>query len=87
MATTNWDNRVLIPLTTMETRFTGKKNSGLLFWIQAIDIDLVDQAVAELKIALRRLHKSEEYFDFFIALSTIWIALSTPAQNPLGDAK
>ena len=71
MATTNWDNRVLIPLTTMETRFTGKKNSGLIFWIQAIDIDLVDQAVAELKIALRRLHKSEEYFDFFIAQEII----------------
>ena len=71
MATTNWDNRVLIPLTVMETRFTGKKNSGLNFWIQAVDIDLVDQAVAELKVALRRLHKSEEYFDFFIAQEII----------------
>jgi putative ABC transport system permease protein len=55
----------------METRFTGKKNSGLHFWIQAVDIDLVDQAVAELKVALRRLHKSEDYFDFFIAQEII----------------
>lgn len=55
MATEGLDNSVIIPLTTMQTRFVGRKIVGN-FFIQAKNFDLIDQAVAEIKLVLKRLH-------------------------------
>lgn len=55
MATEGWDDTVIIPLTTMQTRFVGRKIVGN-FWIQAKSFELIDQAVAEIKLVLKRLH-------------------------------
>lgn len=67
MASEGWDNRVIIPLSTMKIRFIGKQKDGLVLWAQAESFEKVDQAVAELKVALRQQHGSEKYFKFFTA--------------------
>ncbi len=67
MATEGWDERIIIPFTTMETRFIGKKTRGIELFIQAVSFEKVNQALAEVKIALRRQHGSEEFFEFFTA--------------------
>ena len=61
------DERILIPFTTMEKRFIGNRNWGLEFMIKAESFEKVEQAVAEVKIALRRRHGSEKHFQFFTA--------------------
>lgn len=67
MATEGWDERVIIPFTTMKTRFIGNEKRGIELFIQAISFDEVNQALAEVAIAMRRLHGSEELFQFFTA--------------------
>ena len=67
MASEGWDERIIIPFTTMETRFIGKKTRGIELFILDLSFEKVNQALAEVKIALRRLHGSEEYFEFFTA--------------------
>ena len=67
MATQGWDEQVIVPYTTMNQHFIGNRYWGLNFWIQAVSFEEVEQAVAELKIALRRRHGSEEHFQFFTA--------------------
>ena len=67
MATEGWDERIIIPFTTMETYFLGSKKRGTGLFIQAVSFDKVNRALAEVKIALRRLHGSEEFFEFFTA--------------------
>ena len=67
MATEGWDERLIIPFTTMEKRFIGNSKWGFEFWIQAESFEKVDQALAEVKIALRRRHGSEKHFEFYTA--------------------
>ncbi|MBI1923127.1 ABC transporter permease [Candidatus Poribacteria bacterium] len=55
MATQGWDNTVIIPLTTMQTRFVGQKIIGN-FYIQAKNFERIDPAEAEIKLMLKRLH-------------------------------
>ena len=71
MATEGWDNRVIIPLTTMKTRFVGDRKGWLVLFTQAKSYEKVEQAVAELKIAMRQQHGDEKYFDFFSAKQII----------------
>lgn len=71
MATEGWDNRVIIPLTTMKTRFVGDRKGWLVLFTQAKSYEKVEQAVAELKIAMRQQHGDEKYFDFFSAKQVI----------------
>ena len=71
MATEGWDNRVIIPLTTMKTRFVGNRKGWLVIFSQAKSYEKVEQAVAELKIAMRQQHGDEKYFDFFSAKQVI----------------
>ena len=71
MATGGWDSRVVIPFSTMKIRFIGKHKAGLILWAQAESFEKVDQAVAELKVALRQQHGSEKYFRFFTAKELI----------------
>ena len=71
MATEGWDNRVIIPLTTMKTRFVGDRKGWLVIFSQAKSYEKVEQAVAELKIAMRQQHGDEKYFDFFSAKQVI----------------
>lgn len=58
VATEGWDERLIIPFTTMEKRFIGNSKWGFEFWIQAKSFEKVDQALAEVKIALHRQHGS-----------------------------
>jgi len=67
MATEGWDERLIVPFTTMQTHFVGNQKRGVTLFIQAVSFEKVEQALAEVKIALRRLHSSEEHFEFFTA--------------------
>lgn len=71
MATEGWDNRVIIPISTMQSRFLGQMRGWLILFAQAKSYDLVEQAVAEIKIAFRQQHSDEKYFDFFTAKQII----------------
>ena len=71
MASEGWDNRVIIPLTTLGIRFIGKYKGWIYLYCQAESYEKVEQAVAEIKIAMRQLHGDEKYFDFFTAKQII----------------
>ena len=73
MATEGWDNRVIMPLTTMGNRFIGKMRgiNWIMLFAQAENYEKVEQAVAEIKVAFRQLHEDEKYFDFFTAKEMI----------------
>ena len=71
MASEGWDNRVIIPLTTMEIRFVGQQKGWIFLWAQAESYEKVEQAVAEIKIAMRQQHGDEKYFEFFTAKEII----------------
>ncbi len=71
MATEGWDNRVIIPYTTMKIRFIGTRKGWMVLFAQADSYDKVEQAVAELKVAMRQQHGDEKYFDFFSAKQVI----------------
>ncbi len=71
MASEGWDNRVIIPLTTMGIRFIGQWKGWIYLWAQAESYEKVEQAVAEIKVAMRQQHGDEKYFDFFTAKEII----------------
>ena len=71
MASEGWDNRVIIPLTTMGIRFIGQWKGWFYLWAQAESYEKVEQAVAEIKVAMRQQHGDEKYFDFFTAKEII----------------
>lgn len=71
MASEGWDNRVIIPLSTMGIRFIGNQKGWLHLIGQAESYEKVEQAVAEIKVAIRQLHGDEKYFDFFTAKQMI----------------
>lgn len=71
MATEGWDNRVIMPYTTMKVRFIGTRKGGTVLYAQAESYDKVEQAVAEIKVAMRQQHGDEKYFDFFSAKQVI----------------
>ena len=71
MASEGWDNRVIIPITTMGARFIGKQKGWIMLFAQAESYDKVEQTVAEIKVAFRQQHGDEKYFDFFTAKEII----------------
>ena len=71
MASEGWDNRVIIPITTMGIRFVGKRKGWMFLWAQAKNYEVVEQAVAEIKVAMRQQHGDEKYFEFFTAKQII----------------
>lgn len=71
MATEGWDNRVIIPITTMGIRFVGKRKGWIFLWAQAESYEKVEQAVAEIKITMRQQHGDEKHFEFFTAKQII----------------
>ena len=62
MATEGWDKKLIVPFTTMWTRFIGNQKRGFELWLKAESFEKVDQALAEVMITLRRRHGSEEHF-------------------------
>ena len=61
-----WDSRVVIPFSTMRTRFLNPGWPGVSYIrVQAASYEQVDKALMELKVALRQRHVSEKYFEFF----------------------
>ena len=60
--TWNLDDRLFIPLTTMQERFVGNRYVRT-FSIQAKRVDLIDQAIHEVKAVMRRRHRNQD--DFF----------------------
>jgi len=42
VATEGWDERLIIPFTTMEKRFIGNSKWGFEFWIQAKSFEKID---------------------------------------------
>jgi len=65
MATEGWDNTAIMPLTTMQKRFMGNDIVWVLF-IHAKSFDLVDKALAEVKLVLRRQHgRADKIFEYF----------------------
>lgn len=71
MASEGWDNRVIVPLTTMRTRFMGQRKGWMYLFCQAESYEKVEQAVAEIKVAMRQQHGDEKYFEFFTAKQVI----------------
>ena len=71
MASEGWDNRVIIPLTTMRIRFMGQRKGWMYLFCQAESYEKVEQAVAEIKVAMRQQHGDEKYFEFFTAKQII----------------
>lgn len=58
----NIDDRILIPLTTMQERFTGNDHVRT-FSIQAKSVALIDKAIEEVKRVMRKRHRNQD--DFF----------------------
>ena len=58
----NLDDRLFIPLTTMQERFTGDRHVRS-FSIQANSVDHIDQAIDEVKAVLSKRHRNQD--DFF----------------------
>ena len=71
MATEGWDRKLIVPFTTMWTRFIGNQKWGFELWMKAESFEKVDQALAEVKITLRRRHGSEEHFQFYTAKAVL----------------
>lgn len=71
MASEGWDNRVIVPITTMEIRFIGQRKGWIYLLGQAESYEKVEQAVAEIKVAMRQQHGDEKYFEFFTAKEII----------------
>ncbi len=71
MASEGWDNRVITPLTTMRVRFMGQRKGWMYLFCQAESYEKVEQAVAEIKVAMRQQHGDEKYFEFFTAKQVI----------------
>lgn len=71
MASEGWDNRVIIPLTTIKIRFFGRFKGWMYLYCQAESYEKVEQAVAEIKVAMRQQHGDEKYFEFFTAKEVI----------------
>ena len=71
MASEGWDNRVIIPITTLGIRFIGKYKGWIYLFCQAENYEKVEQAVAEIKVAMRQQHGDEKYFEFFTAKQII----------------
>ena len=62
MASEGWDNRVIIPLTTLGIRFIGRYKGWIHLFCQAESYEKVEQAVAEIKVAMRQQHGDEKIF-------------------------
>ena len=58
----NLDDRLFIPLTTMQERFTGDRHVRS-FSIQANSVDHIDQAIDEVRAVLSKRHRNQD--DFF----------------------
>jgi len=60
-----WDNTAVMPLTTMQKRFMGNDIVWVIF-SEAKTFELIDRALAEIKLVLMRRHGNvEEIFEFF----------------------
>ena len=57
----NLDDRVLLPLTTVQERFTGNDRVTMLS-IQARKMDLIEKATEEVKAVLRKRHRNQDNF-------------------------
>ena len=57
----NLDDRVLLPLTTVQERFTGN-NRVRMISVQAKSTDLVDKATEEVKAVIRKRHRNQDNF-------------------------
>ncbi len=57
----NLDDRVLLPLTTVQERFTGNDRVTMIS-VQAKHIDLVDQVKEEVKAVIRQRHRNQDNF-------------------------
>ncbi len=62
MDTTGWDDRFIIPITTLQERFKGR-NDVERIRVEAVDIDTIPLAIADAKHILGRIHNNtgEEY--------------------------
>lgn len=62
MDTTGWDDRFIIPITTLQERFKGR-NDVERIRVEAVDVDTIPLAIADAKQILGRIHNNtgEEY--------------------------
>ncbi|MCZ6679397.1 MAG: ABC transporter permease [Candidatus Poribacteria bacterium] len=58
----NLDDRVFLPLTTVQERFTGNDRVRMIS-VQAKNVDLIEKATEEVKAVLRKRHRNQD--DFF----------------------
>ena len=62
MDTTGWDDRFIIPITTLQDRFKGRQDVERIR-VEAIDVDTIPRVIEDAKHILGRIHKNsgEEY--------------------------
>jgi putative ABC transport system permease protein len=65
ISTRGWDRRVFLPITTVQRRFTGRRDIDLIR-VQAHSFEVVDQAGAEVRRVLRHTHHGNDWmFEFW----------------------
>ncbi len=62
MDTTGWDDRFIIPITTLQERFKGRQDVERIR-VEAVDVDKIPLAISDAKLILGRIHNNtgEEY--------------------------
>ena len=65
----SWDDVVLIPLTTAQDRFKGKRHINYLN-IRAVDSDSIEKAAEEVTAVLKKRHRNQDNF-FDISFATV----------------
>ena len=74
MDTQGWDDRFVIPLTTLQQRFTGRKEVERIR-VQAVNVDMVETAKEEAKHILGRMHNnSGEEYQYWTAVEELQTA-------------
>ncbi|MDE0688307.1 MAG: ABC transporter permease [Candidatus Poribacteria bacterium] len=67
----SWDDVVLIPLTTAQDRFKGKRHINYLN-IRAVDSDSIEKAAEEVTAVLRKRHRNQDnFFDISFATAAV----------------
>ena len=67
----SWDDVVLIPLTTAQDRFKGKRHINYLN-IRAVDSDSIEKAAEEVTAVLKKRHRNQDnFFDISFATAAV----------------
>ena len=71
LSTQGWDRRILLPMTTLQQRYTGRSHVDIIR-AQAYSFEVVDQAGAEIRRVLRHTHHGNDWmFEFWTPTKSV----------------